>query len=203
MSLENSPGRSLDESLSALMDNEADDLELRRLLKEAPQNEALTDTWRRYNLVRSVLQHEEVTPVSSASTARLFAALAQEQAYAAPASKSEAKPLRKLWQGVGRMAIAASVAMAAYVVLQSSMLAPVTPGDGMLAHDIPNEPTVQIATTGSVTAPSEDFAAEAQQRLNDYIRSASIQYSENESDRPQFNILEDSQLIRQVNLIEP
>ncbi|MCB1664440.1 MAG: sigma-E factor negative regulatory protein [Pseudomonadales bacterium] len=201
MSLENSRGRPLEESLSALMDNEADDLELRRLLKTAPGDGELGETWRRYNLVRSVLQHEEVAAVSSDATQRLFAALEAEEAYAPETSAPVANPVRSLWQGMGRMAIAASVAMAAYVVLQSTLLEPVgTPGS-MASSEAPEQaPAVQLAD--SVDVPVQ-FDAQAQQRLNDYIRSASIQFSDQDSDRPQFNILEDSQLIRQVNQIEP
>lgn len=201
MSLENSRGRPLEESLSALMDNEADDLELRRLLKTAPNDEALGETWRRYNLVRSVLQHEEVAAVSSDATQRLFAALEAEEVYAPGSTVPVAGPVRSLWQGMGRMAIAASVAMAAYVVLQSTLMEPVGTSVPVASGDTPVQaPAVQLAE--SANAPVQ-FDAEAQQRLNDYIRSASIQFSDQDSDRPQFNILEDSQLIRQVNQIEP
>jgi hypothetical protein len=51
-------------------------------------------------------------------------------------------------------------------------------------------------------ASDTGFDAEAQKRLNDYIRGVSIQYREDGSVNPGFNILQDSQLIRQVNQIE-
>ena len=46
----------LKEFLSAAMDDEADEFELRRLLDEASEDESLHAVWRRYHLVRGVLQ---------------------------------------------------------------------------------------------------------------------------------------------------
>ncbi len=46
------------ESLSALMDDEADELELRRILKEMPANTGIEGKWQRYHMVRSALQLE-------------------------------------------------------------------------------------------------------------------------------------------------
>ena len=45
----------LRESLSAAMDDEADAFELRRMLDEAQDDEALREQWHRYHLVRDVL----------------------------------------------------------------------------------------------------------------------------------------------------
>ena len=41
------------ESISALLDNEADDLELRRFLKACEQDPELLETWERFSLVQS------------------------------------------------------------------------------------------------------------------------------------------------------
>ena len=49
------------ETLSALLDNEADDLELRRLLKSIDSNPELAETWERYCLEQS-LMHDPATP---------------------------------------------------------------------------------------------------------------------------------------------
>lgn len=46
----------LKESLSAAMDDEADEFELRRVLDEACQDAGLEALWQRYHLVRGVLQ---------------------------------------------------------------------------------------------------------------------------------------------------
>ena len=46
------------ESLSALMDDQADELELRRILKAMPNNPELQRKWQRFHAVRSSLQQE-------------------------------------------------------------------------------------------------------------------------------------------------
>jgi sigma-E factor negative regulatory protein RseA len=55
----------LKESLSAVMDGEADDFEMRRALDEASDNPALRGVWERYHLVRSVLRGEGRAPMNS------------------------------------------------------------------------------------------------------------------------------------------
>lgn len=198
MSLENSRGRPLEESLSALLDNEVDDLEIRRLLKNAPLDKELEQTWRRFNLVSSVLHHEEVAHVSAAASQRIFDAIDAEEAYTAGEPMPVISSVGSLWKGVGRMAIAASVALAAFISFQNFIDQPA--GTAPVAvQSAPISEAIQIADTNK----SVEFDAAAQQRLNQYIDSASIQYTEDSSTRPQFNILEDSQLIHQVNQIEP
>ncbi len=51
------------ESLSALLDNEADDLSLPRILESYEENSNLVEKWRRYNLVQAAI-HNEVVQVS-------------------------------------------------------------------------------------------------------------------------------------------
>jgi len=46
------------ESISALMDDEANELELQRVLSHAEKDELL-DTWKTYHRIQSVLQHEQ------------------------------------------------------------------------------------------------------------------------------------------------
>jgi negative regulator of sigma E activity len=52
------PGAELLEALSALMDNEADELELRRVIKNLQLHPELSETWRRYHTVRASLQQD-------------------------------------------------------------------------------------------------------------------------------------------------
>ena len=49
------------ETISALLDNEADDLELRRFLKSCEQDPNLLETWERYSLVQSALNESAQT----------------------------------------------------------------------------------------------------------------------------------------------
>ncbi|HAG79348.1 sigma-E factor negative regulatory protein [Stutzerimonas kunmingensis] len=91
----------LHESLSAVMDNEADELELRRML--AGDNPELRATWSRYQLARAAMHKELIEPRLDIASA-VSAALADE---AAPV-----KAQRNGWKGLGRLAVAASVTVA-------------------------------------------------------------------------------------------
>lgn len=93
----------LQESLSALMDNEADELELRRVLAACGEDAEMRAAWSRYQLARSVMHREPVLPKLDIAAA-VSAALAEE---AAPA-----QPRRNPWRNVGRVAVAASVTLA-------------------------------------------------------------------------------------------
>lgn len=199
MSKENSQAREFAESLSALMDNESNELELRRLLKEFPEHSEIARTWNRYNLTRSLLHKEDVRPVSAAGTQSILAALAAESPYLGGKPAVPAL-VRHVWvQTAGRMAIAASVALAVFVGMQSALEQGVP--DAQLADQQAEQAAGLDAQPAELVAES-GFDAEAQRRLNDYIRGVSIQYREDGSAIPAFNILQDSQLIRQVNQIE-
>lgn len=93
----------LQETLSAVMDNEADELELRRVLAACGEDAELRSTWSRYQLARSVMHREPTLPKLDIAAA-VSAALADE---AAP-PKAEKGP----WRMVGRLAVAASVTLA-------------------------------------------------------------------------------------------
>jgi len=51
------------ESLSALLDNEADDLSIPRVLESYEDNPDIVEKWRRYNLVQAAI-HDDVVQVS-------------------------------------------------------------------------------------------------------------------------------------------
>lgn len=72
------------ESISALMDNEVDDLELRRLLKEMETNDELALVWSRYHVARAVLHKELPANASTKNidlTARVRVALQEEKSH--------------------------------------------------------------------------------------------------------------------------
>ena len=78
---------SFNESLSALMDNEADELELRRLLKEMEARHAegndtgmdeLKSTWQRYHVISAVLKQEVHTVPARNLLAGIKAGLADD-----------------------------------------------------------------------------------------------------------------------------
>lgn len=96
----------LQESLSALMDNEADELEVRRILAAEAGGE-LHASWSRYQLARAALHREAVLPNFSVAAA-VSAALADEPV---PGMTSASQASR--WtNGWARLAVAASVTVA-------------------------------------------------------------------------------------------
>lgn len=96
----------LDESVSAVMDGEADELELRRVLAAADEDPALRERWARYQLARSVMHKQTVVPGLDLSSA-VSAAIAAEDS-PAPARQSASSG----WRQLGRLAVAASVTLA-------------------------------------------------------------------------------------------
>jgi len=203
MSKENSQAREFAESLSALMDNESNELELRRLLKEMPEHPEIAETWNRYNLTRSLLHKEEVQPVTAAGTLSILAAIAAEPPYSG-VKPTAIERRRGAWiQDLGRMAIAATVALAVFVGMQTALEQGIPEGSMADQRAAPASVQGQAAPDGAMEQVAETgFDAQAQRRLNDYIRGVSIQYRDDANAHPAFNILQDSQLIRQVNQIE-
>jgi len=95
----------LQESLSAVMDNQADELELRRVLAASDDPE-MRATWSRYQIARAVMHKELLEPRLDIAAA-VSAALADEAAPVAPQVQQ-----RGPWRTVGRLAVAASVTVA-------------------------------------------------------------------------------------------
>ena len=102
------------ETISALLDNEADDLELRRFLKSCEQDPTLLETWERYSLVQSAL-NEPVQPMSASLSQRIAAQIEQEAPLPAAAAPSSWK------EGITKMGIAASVAAVFLVAMQVNL----------------------------------------------------------------------------------
>lgn len=122
------------EELSALMDGEASELELRRLLKSMEQDSELSDTWERYHMIRSGLQGHTQLPLDLDISDRVARALESEQPLfdedtftpdletdpAAEPSVQAVSPkkvsptwLKQAWQPLTQTAVAASVALVA------------------------------------------------------------------------------------------
>lgn len=93
--------KSLQETLSAVMDNEASELELRRVLNACETDEELKSTWSRYQLARWVMHHEPVIPKLN-----IASSVAQAINSEAPLGK------RRAWPTLARMSLAATVTLA-------------------------------------------------------------------------------------------
>lgn len=153
----------LQESLSALMDNETDELELRRVLAASGESEVRA-TWARYQVARAVMHKELLEPRLDLAAA-VSAALADEPA---PAVSQPRLP----WRGLGRLAVAASVTVAVLAGvrmynqddLATTQLAQ---RDALpLLHARPLQGPAVLAgyTTNSVVVPQGQGATDAQQR---------------------------------------
>jgi len=114
----------LKESLSAVMDGEADEFEIRRVLNEAADDPELRGVWERYHLVSSVMRGEGRGGIrADALTTRLWTAIDSEAVpdHDDPTEiESNATPLRRSrwgsWgQRIAGVAVAAGVAAAVIV----------------------------------------------------------------------------------------
>ena len=167
---------SLRESLSAVMDNEADDLELRRALAASGEPEVKA-TWSRYQIARAAMHGEYFSPGLNIA-AGVSAVLAEEPAPARPGSS--------LWRGIGRVAIAASVTVAVLAGVRfynqdslegAQMAQQATPPSAPVSSSAPviQGPAVlagySTSTEASIAVPVDHEAQLADdQHLLDYVR---------------------------------
>ena len=185
-----------DEALSALMDGELSDFELRRLLSSCSDTPELTAKWSRLNAAQALMHNDANVTVSPSFAAGVFAAIDAEPAYS---KHSESKVVGQVVSGLGKFAIAASVAAAVFIGMQTSL----NNSSGVSPNPVAQSDSAVIPAMAVIASSDTGaFDPEAQQRLNEYIRSVSIQNMESSARAPQLNVLQDSQLIRQVNQIE-
>ena len=166
----------LQESLSAVMDNEADELELRRVLNAIDDSEARA-TWSRYQIARAAMHKELLNPHLDLASA-VSAALADE---AVPA-KSAPRP----WRSLGRLAVAASVTVAVLAGVRlynqdeitGSQLAQQQPASSSLVAPQAQGPAVLAGYTESADQPKgpmangvlQNQAGWENERLPNYLR---------------------------------
>jgi sigma-E factor negative regulatory protein RseA len=94
------------ESLSALMDDEANELELERILAKIGEDHELRGAWVRYNAVRSLVSGQFAGDASVDISARVQRAISAEERVPAGISRQ----IPKLVRPVASFAVAASVA---------------------------------------------------------------------------------------------
>lgn len=181
------------ESLSALMDGEADDLELRRLLKSMEEDAELSAQWERYHLAQAVL-HGQGKPVNTDFADRVSQAIEQEPAL-------QAASVVGFRQQLGRVAVAACVAIVAVIALQPAGSPQTTPeiasqstSTAPVAADNQQAPRVlPVALVAESTATQVD--PEAQRRLQEYIESMRF----DEAEPVRIEHIQESPLYRLVN----
>lgn len=104
----------LEESLSALMDGEATELEIRRLMKSCDADEALMQKWHRYQMASASMKGDVVLSSPLDLSQSISQAIAEEPAY----KVSEKSSKSRIWGNLGRFGIAASVAGAVVMGVQ-------------------------------------------------------------------------------------
>ena len=110
------------ETLSAVMDDEADELELRRVLDATSSDPALRARWRRQQMVRELLQTRRISqPNIEVSSAVTEALTGEKSAYRNP-----------LWS----MAVAASVTMALVLGGQQLLVPKTSVMQGSVVSDL-------------------------------------------------------------------
>jgi sigma-E factor negative regulatory protein RseA len=109
------------ESLSALMDNEANELELERVLAQTVDNTELRRTWVRYNLTQHAVHGRPVAYLDLDISARVQSALAGSQTDISGHGRALAGFKQRMVRPLVSFAVAASVA--ATVVIGGQQLA--------------------------------------------------------------------------------
>lgn len=115
---------SMRESLSALLDDEANELEIERVLARVAEDDELRQTWVRYNLARAVVSGHAVTQWNMDISTRVRQAVTDHQTPDAGPGWSAIR--QRMLRPLASLAVAASVA--ATVVIGGQQLALM--GDG-------------------------------------------------------------------------
>lgn len=101
------------ESVSALMDGEVAEFELRRSLDKIAEDSEASERWRRYHVARSVMKGEAVAAVEIDISGSVMSALDDEEPHTeseVPASEQKTSRASEMfWKPLTSMAVAASV----------------------------------------------------------------------------------------------
>ncbi|WKD50899.1 sigma-E factor negative regulatory protein [Microbulbifer spongiae] len=175
----------LNESLSALMDGEVDELELQRILRATAASGDLSACWSRYQLAASVIRREQVASVDSDLSASISSAIALE----APLSQTTGDGRitatlglanHRWWRSLSHGAVAATVAFAAILGVQqiTGIQQNTVEAVPQLAKtERPAQPVVQSAPQPSgfyVPAPSTRSVSTAVPRFVPEQRSGAV-----------------------------
>lgn len=135
----------LHETLSACLDGEAQELELRQLLRSMSEDDQLRQRWRRYHLARATMTRD-------LPTRRIDVADGVQQALALEeVHKASSFPTRgKVIQSAGRFAIAASVAAIAVIGVRTVQF-------GADPAALTESPTVAAHTESTPLQPTVNF----------------------------------------------
>ena len=194
-----------DEALSALLDGEASEFELRRVLSSASSEVAAK--WARLNASQAVIHGEgsELYKLSDGFSARVAEQIANLDELSEDQPSDLEKPqqtglgavLAAPWtRGITKLAVAASVAVAFVVALQTSLPGNEAPALMVMESTESSSGDAREGMLAEASAPARtEVDADSQQRLRDYI--ASMSFSNDEPVRIEH--IQDSPLYRLVS----
>ncbi|WP_292950028.1 MULTISPECIES: MucB/RseB C-terminal domain-containing protein [unclassified Neptuniibacter] len=139
------------ESISALMDGEVADFELRRTLDRIDSEPELSEAWQRYHLIRSIMKNEDGADLNVDISASVMSSLELEQDFEIDESdfteetQTGAIEKNRFWRPIASMAAAASVT--AMVILGAQNLSN-DPQEETLADNRPSY-TLPIGTVSN------------------------------------------------------
>lgn len=164
------------ESLSALMDGEADELEVRRILNQLDKDDELRDKWKNYHLMGSLMREESLDGIDL--TQRINQALDgvadasgndsdvfEEVVNAGVSKPAWYKPLTSV-------AVAASVTLAVLLGVQS-----IEPEHGLGLASNQNQPPAEL-TASTLSVEEQQQLETAQQQLQEYVLQNPAQNAE-------------------------
>ena len=159
------------ESLSALLDGEADELEVRRILNQLDNDDELRDKWKNYHLMGSLMRDEKFDSID------LTQGINQALDGVADSSGNDDSFLDEAANGVvskpawykplTSVAVAASVTLAVLLGVQS-----IGPDEGIGLASNESQPSGELtASTSSIELSAEDQQQleVAQQQLQEYV----------------------------------
>ncbi len=164
----------LRESISALMDDEANELEIHRLLSSKEEDDEVRNTWKRYQLASFAMKGQLPKHIDIDISQRVAEAIADEDITYEAGSAVNSKGWSKVLRPVASMAVAASVAfLVVFGALQINQ--PVSGPQGMeFTQSTSVDATSQFASTiesqdSSVLAASVDSLTPTQKKLRALI----------------------------------
>ena len=172
---------SLRESISALVDDEAQELELHRVLGSMESNEELRQTWKRYQSASFAMKRQMDCRFDLDISGRVAAALADEPAVTVETSMVKANEktrFARIFKPVLSMAVAASAAF--LVIFAVQMGGQDEPGKQIAAGEQPlTTHLVAGTTTGNeyTLAVSSEVMTPVEKRLQSLIENHTQQAS--------------------------
>ncbi len=150
-------GVTMNEKLSAFVDNDLSELEERRVLAELERDPALRATWERYHLIRAALRNELKDAAATNVSAAVASAIARE-----PTNRNRRALAVTVGKTLGGLAIAATVAAVAILMVRT----PVTPPAEIAAAPKASLVGTSIVPVSDGARPVAPLAADS---LNAYL----------------------------------